>query len=337
MKYSFIVPLYNAPYKQLKRLLASFCAHASHRKDVELYLIEDGSRYTAQSLVAETQETFPLPLHYLFLPTNKGPASARNAGADAAIGTFLVFIDADTALTADYIETLDKYCTPQAPLRFFGGTERPPEHASFFAKSLHHSMVAWLATGGIRGKKRAAEPFKPRTHNVCIQREAFEQIKGFRSGMRYGEDIDLALRMEAAGIQGVLAPELVVIHERKATYRAFFKQVFLSGKARVALGRLHPNSTRLVHLFPACFVLAQMLSLLIIGLPMPTFLGFLGLLKPWIAVGWGSWIGGIFIEVWLASCSWRVAFLTPLAAWIQLSGYGLGYLSARLRPSPQTP
>lgn len=94
-----------------------------------------------------------------------------------------------------------------------------------------------------------------------FSQEVLKATGGF-SGLRFGEDIDMSIRIMAAGFKTCLLPEAYVFHKRRTSFRKFFKQVYNSGMARINLYLLHPHSLKLVHFLPACFVIGCLLCLL---------------------------------------------------------------------------
>ena len=306
MRYSFIVP-YCLPIGQLVPLLDAFARQ--HRlaalRSYELILVQDGGR----------RATFPnytqLPL-VLLHQRNQGPAIARNLGAKHAKGHYLVFLDADTCPTAAYFEVLNKVLTKASAPLFGGGAEALPPSSTLVQCGMHYAMTSWLSTGGIRGQRRSMEHFKPRTHNMFVTKSCFEGVGGF-AAMRYGEDIDFALRMIAAGYEGVLVPNLLVYHWRKATMGLFFKQVQHSGSARVRLTQRHPGSLRVVHFLPVGFVLWCAGAVLL-----------------WAVFPWLLWVVlGYVLLVWgdaLARYGLRVAGWGVVGVLVQLCGYGWGFI-----------
>ncbi len=318
MRYSFIVPIYNRP-AGLSCLLQSFVVEAAGKPvDYELILVEDGSVQPATAVIKRFSKQ--LPLRYLPQPKNLGPAATRNTGSKHAQGEYLIFIDSDTALGSSYLDVLAQALDNTPGLSFAGGTEALPLDSSPWQQAVHYSMCAYLATGGIRGSHASLERFKPRSHNMVIRRECFVQVGGFNPSLYYGEDIDLALRMEQAGYAGRLLTELKVLHARKQQVRAFFWQVYHSGRARVQLGQLHPKSTRLVHVLPAVF-LGGVLCAVVLAV------GHVF----WPIVGLGGYLFALCAEITYTSGRLRTGFLGVVAACVQLTGYGLGYCLAKLR------
>ena len=316
MRYSFVVPLYNRA-EGLCRLLDSFLAYGPKEQDYEIIVVEDGSSKRAEDKIPIYQSR--LPLRYLLQANNLGPAAARNLGSKQARGQYLVFVDSDTALTPRYFVCLEKALGTRQEVVFGGGTEALPRDSSLLQQAIHYSMSARLSTGGIRGRTQSMESFKPRTHNMVLRSDIFAQVGGFNAKLRYGEDVDLSIRLERAGYRAKLLREVEVFHYRKDNLGSFFEQVYQSGRARVALGRLHRRSTQFVHLLPLFFLITTLGSLLLLGLGVYLPLGAVLVYALALAVE--------------TICSARSLYLGLAAvglAFVQLGGYGLGYLLARL-------
>ncbi len=304
--FSFVVPVYNRP-EEMGELLSSFTQQSV--KSFEIIVVEDGSQRKSDGVVQ--QYAGKLDLTYIFQP-NAGPGSARNHGASHAKGPNLIFLDSDVILPPDYLQQLVDL--EQVPA-FFGGPDRAAADFSAIQKAINYSMTSALTTGGIRGKKGSLEAYKPRSFNMGIGKELFVQVGGFRD-MRFGEDIDLSLRVEASGTKGVLLEDAWVYHKRRSTFGQFYKQVFNSGVARIHLHLLHPGSMKLVHTFPSLFVLG------LVGL-----LGLSAVLSPWWLTPLALF--ALLIEAHATISSGVVAgFLAVPASFVQLLGYGLGFLKA---------
>ena len=315
LRYSFIVPLYDRP-EGLQRLMDSLLTHSS-KQAYELVVVEDASSSTAEEVVRAYSTR--LRIKYITLSKNSGPAAARNAGCSRAEGKYLLFVDSDTAIERDYFTALEKALSEDV-LVFAGGVESLPPDSSSWQKAIHYSMCAWLSTGGIRSSRLAMERFKPRTHNMIVRRDIFQEVGGFNPQLRYGEDIDFSLRMEKAGYRGRLFVDLKVLHYRKANLHTFFQQVYQSGCARVRISQLHPGSTKLVHLLPAVFVVAGITSSIVV------LMGW-----KWPVIGFLMYVAVLFAELLYRSANLLLSAQAVLVAFVQLTGYGIGYLQAKLR------
>lgn len=307
IKYSFIIPVYNRP-DELHELLSTFPIERTD--EYEVIIVEDGSEVSCEPITKEFED---LQLTYHF-QTNTGPGPARNTGASLAKGEWLVFLDSDTLISEGYFDAL-ALLQELTKVVFFGGPDR--NHASFtpIQLAIGYSMTSFLSTGGIRGSKRSLEKFKPRSFNMGIKSEVFNAIGGF-SQLRFGEDVDLSLRMEEKDYKGTLLEGAIVYHKRRTSFRQFFKQVFNSGMARMVLSQLHPGSMKIVHLLPVFFVLYH--AFFAIPAMLIPALGFVLLVYPTL----------YFVVGLVETKSFPVATLATVAVYIQLFGYGLGFLMA---------
>ena len=239
MKYSIIVPVYNRP-DEVDELLQSLTEQTFN--DMEVIIVEDGSSQPCENIVH--RYAGKLQLRY-YTKENSGPGQTRNFGAEHSQGEYLIFLDSDCVLPPDFLKAVDEELK-RKDCDAWGGPDRA--HASFtnVQKAISYSMTSFLTTGGIRGgKKQMDKKFYPRSFNMGIRRSLYRQLGGF-SSMRFGEDIDLSLRIYKSGASCRLFPEAWVWHKRRTDFKKFFKQVHNSGIARINLMKRHPGSLKLV-------------------------------------------------------------------------------------------
>ena len=324
MKYSFIVPVYNRP-DEVDELLASLLTQTVN--DFEVIIVEDGSSTPCKS-VCEKYES-QLDLHYYMKP-NSGPGQSRNYGAERAKGEYLIVLDSDVVLPDGYLLAVDDELS-RCPADAFGGPDRA--HASFTdtQKAISYSMTSFFTTGGIRGGKKKLDKFYPRSYNMGVRRDVYLRLGGF-SKMRFGEDIDFSIRIFKAGCSCRLFPEAWVWHKRRTDFRKFFRQVFNSGIARINLYKKYPESLKLVHLLPMVFTVG--VTALVLVSAVGRVLMEYDDVDRWYWLCAGPWLPIllycllIFIGSSAANKSLKVGLLSVPAAFIQLYGYGCGFLTA---------
>ena len=323
MKYSVIVPVYNRP-DEVDELLESLSNQTL--KDFEVIIVEDGSVKPCKDVCDKYADI--LALHY-YAKENSGPGQSRNYGAERANGDWLIILDSDVVLPEGYLKAV----SADLPLELrslategtqesadgiaaFGGPDAA--HPSFtpVQKAISYSMTSFFTTGGIRGGKAKLDKFYPRSFNMGIRRDVYHQLGGF-SKMRFGEDIDFSYRIVEAGHKTRLFPEAWVWHKRRTDFRKFFRQVYNSGIARINLTKRHPGTLKLVHLLPTVFTLGVIGCLLLA--PFCYALTLLPLLLYCLL---------IFIDSSLQNKSLWVGLLSIPAAFVQLMGYGFGFLES---------
>jgi glycosyltransferase involved in cell wall biosynthesis len=201
---SVIVPVRNAQDH------IAMCLRAIQQSSVlpaEVLVVDDGSQ-DGSADVAER-----LGAHVLRLPKSRGPAAARNAGADAARQPVLMFLDADVMVHTNTIELVDAALSSDSAVgAVFGAYDDAPLAlglVSQYRNLLHHfthctarrdAWTFWAGCGAIR-------------------RDLFLACGGYDE--RYAEpsieDIELGLRLRRAGVRIRVVPEIQVCHMKKWT------------------------------------------------------------------------------------------------------------------------
>lgn len=309
MTFSIVVPVYNRP-QEVKELLQSMVEQTD--KDFEVVIVEDGSDAKCDLICKNYRDK--LDINY-FYKENSGPGQSRNYGCQQAKGNYYIFLDSDCILPPNYVEIVKKEMKNN-PVDAFGGPDRAHPDFTLLQKAINYSMTSLFTTGGIRGKSEKFDKFYPRSFNMGYSDLVFQTTQGF-SKMRFGEDIDMSIRILKNGFQTKLFKEAFVYHKRRSTFNQFFKQVFNSGIARIHLYKKHPDSLKFVHWLPAFFIAGMMALILLSIVASPCFLLFIvlhGLL--------------LWVDSTLRNKNSIVGFLSIITSYIQLSGYGLGFMIA---------
>lgn len=105
MKFSVIIPVYNAEHK-LKRCVESILNQ--NFSDYEILLIDDGSADNSAEICKAYADRFD-NIKFISKP-NGGAASARNCGLDYAQGEYILFVDSDDYVSDSYFETVGRNC-----------------------------------------------------------------------------------------------------------------------------------------------------------------------------------------------------------------------------------
>lgn len=304
-RFSIIIPVFNRP-DEVAELLESLTKQTD--KGFEVLVIEDGSTVPCEDICKQYADK--LDLHYYFKP-NSGRSETRNYSIERATGSWFIIYDSDVIVPPHYIATVRAELAKN-PVDCYGGPDAADDSFSDVQKAINYSMTSIMTTGGIRGATKNKEKFSPRSFNMGISRKCFATVGGYKNMI--GEDIDLSIRIKAAGFKTTLIPDAYVYHKRRVDLRKFFRQVNTFGKGRVLLGELHPGSLKLVHLMPAAFVIGNIALVL------------LAFWSPWFLLPIGVYILGLFTESLIKNKSLKIALLSIVAAYMQLFGYGTGFL-----------
>jgi GT2 family glycosyltransferase len=173
------------------KTIAQAAEAAGGRTDVEFILVDNNPD-------AVDRSSFLGPFsrwQYVKLSRNKG-VSARNDGAQASRGTFLVFVDDDAFLNP--IGALDRY---------EAAFESNPKVAIVTARHIDHATgdtprASFPHTNKALPKDRPFKTFRFQGNGFAMRRNAFEAIGAMSEEFFYGlEEIDYAYRVVDAGYE----------------------------------------------------------------------------------------------------------------------------------------
>ncbi|MFN2431801.1 MAG: glycosyltransferase, partial [Gemmatimonadota bacterium] len=195
---SVIVPGHDAA-ATVEACLSALGSQDVPRASYEVVFVDDASRDATPQLAGRWADRV-LRLR----GRAAGPAAARNAGAAAARGDVLLFLDADVVPAPGTIRGLLQPLEDPGLDAVFGAYDAEPAHASLVSqyRNLLHHHVHLTSRG-------EAETFWAGCG--AVRRAAFESVGGFDAA-RYPvpsiEDIELGRRMRARGMRIRLDPDV---------------------------------------------------------------------------------------------------------------------------------
>ncbi|WAC40156.1 glycosyltransferase [Pedobacter sp. SL55] len=310
MFFSIIIPLYNRP-QEIKELLSTLCKQTYMQ--FEVLVIEDGSVNDAKAMVASFENKLDVKYFY---KENSGQGFSRNFGFERAKGDYFIIFDSDILVPSDYLEIVKDYLF-EHQLDAFGGPDAAHESFTPVQKAISYAMTSPFTTGGIRGNKKHIGQFHPRSFNMGLSREVYEKVGGFIL-TRLGEDIEYSIRIHENGFKIGLIPAAKVYHKRRTSFKQFYKQLHFFGRARINIYKHFPSELKAVHFFPAIFTLGLGFTILcnLFFSPLAYVCNFFLLLYFLL----------IFFHAWQVNKSIKIAFLSIIASFIQLTAYGLGFI-----------
>lgn len=233
---SVVVPVHDA-MAFLPTTVPTVLAAARAAGDVECIYVDDGSTDGSFEFLSsfDAQE--------LRVIRARGTIAAiRNAGANAASGDFLSFLDADCTIAEEYfLEAIDV-------LRSTGAAatgcevEVPP--------TPHWIEAVWDRMH-YQGRDRDVHYLN--SANFFVRRDAFERIGGFREDLVTGEDSELGRRLVDAGMRMRESTRVGAVHlGNPKSVRAFYRRTVWHGLGMFGTATLRridrPTAMMLLHL-----------------------------------------------------------------------------------------
>jgi GT2 family glycosyltransferase len=236
-KVSIVVPAYNAT-ATLSECLDSFAAQSYPGRDIEVFIVDDGSTDGTPEFVERfvRQWNDHQPCVTVLRQAHQGPAAARNRGAAAATGEFLLFTDADCVAERDWLEQM---------IRPFESAEVAAVKGAY--KTRQRSLVARFAQAEFDARYRllAAARYVDVvfSYSAGFRRELFIGIGGFDTGFPVAdnEDTELSYRVAAAGHRIVFNPRAIIYHRHPATLKQYLRKKYSRAYWRMMVYKRFPG------------------------------------------------------------------------------------------------
>jgi glycosyltransferase involved in cell wall biosynthesis len=187
-----VIPTANRP-ALLSRAVAS-CQGGD--TEIEIVIVHDDPAADTKSGNADGLN--PHPIVSIHHDRNRGPSAARNTGAAAATGAWILFLDDDDYLAPGSLRIVTE--------RISSANEDVGVIA-FSAQVLRSNHVE--TTTPRATVKKYGEPFWAEIGTLVIRKEFFDLVGGFDESMWIGENRDLVARL-AASCQFEQYPDVIV-------------------------------------------------------------------------------------------------------------------------------
>lgn len=229
---SVVVPVYNRP-EILAECLAALAEQKTSRS-WEVIVVDDGSSDDLSGIEASFRSR--LPLTWVTLAKNGGPARARNTGIGKARGDIVLFTDADCRPEPDWLEEM----------------ARPFDNPEVTgAKGVYRSLQSdlWARLAQLEFEERfellsgSLDIDFVDTYSGAFRRSLLNAVGGFDTSFPRAdnEDVDLSFRIKELGGRFVFVPNAVVLHRHREGAWKYFLLKIGRGYWRMRVYRRHPE------------------------------------------------------------------------------------------------
>lgn len=149
--------------------------------------------------------------------TRQNISQGRNAGAAAAKGEFVVFLDADSRIEnadAFFTEALEQFKRYPEVVALTVKVRVYPEQETFGDKLVFGLMI----NVGLRIKNNIFHIGESTGEFQMIRKSVFESVCGFREDLITREDADMFLRLSKVG-RTMLYPNLTIFHSGRRAHK----------------------------------------------------------------------------------------------------------------------
>jgi glycosyltransferase involved in cell wall biosynthesis len=237
---SVIVPTHNRR-DLLEDLLSSLATQTFPAERWELIVVDDGSTDGTRELLEARGSHWPTRFTVVS-GKHANPGAVRNAGAAAATGRVLLFLDDDMIVVPEFVEAHERtHRQPgQAVIgRIVGAGERRDPWTEWDDAQLTR-LSELLAKG------RAPGPREFYAGNCSVDSALFSAIGGYSASMERGEDFDLGYRLIIAGARLAYCEEAPSIHRGAHSFERWVQNATAFGRSEVTLARDFGHSSDFV-------------------------------------------------------------------------------------------
>lgn len=216
MNFSVVIPTRRRP-RQLSRCLDSIAALDYPRAEFEVVVVDDGGGLPAD-LIERARRAIAVRL---VTQEHFGPATARNRGVAAAVGTWIAFTDDDCTVDRGWLRAFDRALHAHPDAIVGGGTISTGLGTPYDVAS--QNIVDFLY------EYYASSPTPLRffaTNNAACRRDLLLSLGGFDESFprAAAEDRDLCERWNEAGRPFHFEPDAMVTHHLDSSLARFVRQ-----------------------------------------------------------------------------------------------------------------
>jgi len=230
VKVSVIVPTYNSE-GVIGHCLESLINQSYPRDQYEVIVSDDGSIDETRRIA----ESFP---GVRFLGhADKGPSSARNAGACQAVGDIIVFTDSDCVPCPDWLEKMVQPFLRDPEVVAVKGAYRTRQK----------ERVARFCQKEFEERYRVLAQYENidfvDSHSAAFRKAAFWAVGGFdsRFPVASNEDVELSYKLAAQKSKMVFVPEACVYHRHPTRVSRYLYVKFTRGYWRMLVYKRFPK------------------------------------------------------------------------------------------------
>ena len=273
MKFSVIIPGYNSE-KTIDSCLQALFSQSVPKEHYEIIVVDDGSTDATAKIV----QTYPVIYHH---QENKGPAVARNQGAELAKGKIILFTDSDCVPDHYWIHEMVSLFIKDPKISGVKGAYKTKQKGLTprFAQAEFEDRFTMLEKSDFIDMVD--------TYSAAFKRKVFLKAGGFDPSfpVANNEDTELSYRLASTGHLLMFNPLAFVYHTHPGTLKKYLKIKFWRGYWRIDVYARYPGKAVKDSYTPAVIKIQTLLMLLVfvllslyLFLPIISFYSILSLL-----------------------------------------------------------
>jgi len=224
-----VIPTFRRP-DLLPRLVAALEAQTLDTSRFEVLLVDDASGDDTQATIKELASDSKLRLRALEMPSNGGPAGARNLGWRTAEAPIVAFTDDDCLPEPEWLEWGLRQMELQPAVGILQGRTLKPTEP--------YEETAWTVSRQIFEASAWFEGC-----NLFLRRTALEAVEGFDESIRlpWGEDTELGWSVLDAGFERAYDQDAIIRHDLEERGLSWHLKMGYREGHLIRVARNHPR------------------------------------------------------------------------------------------------
>ena len=229
MKITVFICTYNRGYL-INGTLKSIINHQTQNPN-EIIVVNGGGENDCQETLEKWQKEFSAL--NIIQTKNKNLAASRNIGLPQCNGDLILQTDDDARPFPDWIEQIVKTHINNPAYGVIGGRVIDASRGNFLSK------IADIAT--FPNHKKNTKVRSVPGVNSSYKKEVIESVGEYDETLFRGEDVDYNWRAIQKGWDVLFCPEIKVKHLHRPTWKGFFQQHFMYGRAHYLVRKKWPE------------------------------------------------------------------------------------------------
>lgn len=301
------------------------CIHSILNQDypqesIEVFILDgqsdDDSKKIVERMISNREN------YHLVENIKRIQSAAWNLGIQLSHGDVISIVSGHSRLSLDYVSKATETLL-RTKADIVGGTVRATS-SSHMGEAIALAMSVPFGVGGATFRYTEKEQETDTVFMGFCWRSTYKKIGGFDEELVRNQDDEFSNRLRKVGGRIICNPKIISYYNNRATLRSLWSQYFQYGYYKVRVLQKHPRQMSLRQFVPPSFVLALLVSAILVLSPS---LKPISLIVPLLYM-----IANITASLWTATkFSWKHLRWLPLIFAILHLSYGLGFLFGMLK------
>ncbi len=256
-----VVPCRNEE-KHIGRCLETILENDYPKERMEILVLDGMSEDMTREMVVSYSTRYPIIRMVANL--EKHIPAAMNLGIREARGGTIIKMDAHSMFQRDHISLCVAYQEKYGAENVGGSCKMTPGAGTATARAIVLGLGSRFGSGNAIVKVGVKKPtWSDTTAFGCFKKELFSRVGMFDERLLSSSDLDMNLRIRAAGGRILVVPELAIQYVADADFRSFRRHVFADGVWISYVMKFRKKAWSWRHWVPAAFLLSLMAALVL--------------------------------------------------------------------------